>query len=293
MTSHVRKLNDRGLIRPPAFLPMNVQFECMMGSIAYGVSDDSSDIDLYGWCIPPKDVVFPHLKGEIPGFGRQTQRFEQFQQHHISCSEKEYDVSIYSIIKYFQLCMENNPNMLDSLFVPQTCILHITQVGQMVRENRQTFLHKGAWHKFKGYAFSQIHKMKGKNPEAGSKRHELRDKYGYDTKFAYHVVRLMSQIEQILTEGDLDLQEKGRREHMKAIRRGEVAEQDIIEWFNSKEKDLEKLYHSSILPYKPDEPKIKQLLIDCLEHHYGSIEAALTVPDRYQQMIEEIRKIVQ
>ena len=145
MPSHVRTLAERGLIKPPVFLADNIHYEVMMGSIAYGVSNDSSDIDMYGFAIPPKEVVFQNLAGEIEGFGRQKQRFEQYQQHHVkdTGAEKEYDISIYNIVKYFSLCMENNPNMVDSLFVPQTCVIHITTVGNMVREQRNLFLHKG------------------------------------------------------------------------------------------------------------------------------------------------------
>ena len=140
-----------------------------MGSLAYGVSSDNSDFDVYGFCIPPKELIFPHISGEIPGFGRQIQRFEQWQQHHIfdpsenAGKGREYDFSIYGIVKYFQLCMENNPNMIDSLYTPQRCVLHSTAVGNLVRENRDLFLHKGAWHKFKGYAYSQLNKMKSHN----------------------------------------------------------------------------------------------------------------------------------
>ena len=96
MPSHVRTLAERGLIKPPVFLADNIHYEVMMGSIAYGVSNDSSDIDMYGFAIPPKEVVFPHLAGEIEGFGRQKQRFEQYQQHHVkdTGAENEYDISI-------------------------------------------------------------------------------------------------------------------------------------------------------------------------------------------------------
>jgi hypothetical protein len=58
--------------------------------------------------------------------------------------------------------MDNNPNMIDSLFVPRRCILHTTQIGEHVREYRKEFLHKGSWHKFKSYSFSQIHKLRTK-----------------------------------------------------------------------------------------------------------------------------------
>jgi hypothetical protein len=38
-----------------------------MGSVAYCVSSDTSDVDVYGWSIAPKDDLFPHLRGEVPG----------------------------------------------------------------------------------------------------------------------------------------------------------------------------------------------------------------------------------
>jgi len=290
-------LEDKGLIRPPGFLADNVHYEVMMGSVAYGVSSDTSDVDVYGFCTPPKDVVFPHLTGEIQGFGRQKKRFDQYQQHHVPVHGKRgpedtvYDLTIYNIVKYFSLCMENNPNMLDSLFVPQTCVLYINQIGNMVREKRHQFLHKGCWHKLKGYAYSQLHKMAGKKPVPGSNRAALREQYGFDVKFAYHVVRLLSQAEQILATGDLDLREKGRREHMKAVRRGEVPEEDIRKWASEKEKSLEKLYETSKLPYSPDESVIKQLLLDCLEHHYGSLENAIFVPDAADVALRQIHEI--
>ena len=63
----VSRLADRGLARPPRWLASNVQFETIMGSVAYGVSSDTSDMDIYGWVIPPRDEVFPHLRGEIAG----------------------------------------------------------------------------------------------------------------------------------------------------------------------------------------------------------------------------------
>lgn len=173
-----------------------------MGSIAYGVSNEGSDRDIYGFCIPPKEEVFPHLDGEIPGFGEAKQRFTQYQQAHIEDTSAqggkgvEYDFSIYSIVKYMSLCIECNPNMIDSLFTPQECVLHITQVGSMVREAQQLFLHKGCWPKFKGYAYAQLHRVRGKNPFG--KRLAIREQFGYDVKFAYHVVRLLGECEQIL-----------------------------------------------------------------------------------------------
>jgi uncharacterized protein len=81
--STIARLAQRGLARPPAWLPDNTHYETLMGSVAYGVESGGSDWDVYGFCIPPKELVFPHLQGEIAGFGTPVKRFEQFEQHHI------------------------------------------------------------------------------------------------------------------------------------------------------------------------------------------------------------------
>jgi len=303
----IQELESKGLISPPKWLPYNVMYETIMGSMAYGVSSDNSDFDIYGFCMPPKDVVFPHLAGEIHGFGKQIKRFEQYQQHHIKDPSanagkgREYDIVIYSIVKYFQLCMENNPNMIDSLFTPANCVLTRTPIYDMILANRNLFLHKGCWHKFKGYSYSQLHKMRPKfeEDENGNwvqvlptgKRRESVEKYGYDIKFAYHVIRLLCEVEQILTEGTLDLQRN--REQLKSIRRGEWRLEEIEEWFSVKEKVLESVYAGSTLPHGPDEGAIKQLLIDCLEHHYGDLSRAIVVPGQERAALEEILRIAE
>lgn len=83
MASVVNKLAEQNLISPPKWLPNNTLFEGLTGSVAYGASDDTSDMDVVGFCMPPKGLVFPHTTGQILGFGSQVQRFEQYQQHRI------------------------------------------------------------------------------------------------------------------------------------------------------------------------------------------------------------------
>ena len=106
--SVIDQLTRRGIAHPPAFLPDNVHYETIMGSAAYGVSADTSDVDVYGFCIPPKAELFPHLRGEIAGFGTQKQRFSQYQEHHLvdpgelGGKGRTYDVTIYNVVEYFQ-----------------------------------------------------------------------------------------------------------------------------------------------------------------------------------------------
>jgi len=285
----LQRLKSASLIHPPEWLISTTHYLTIMGSQAYGVSNDTSDCDIYGFAIPPKEDIFPHLRGEIMGFGRQNHRFDQWQEQHIEDKEarKEYDFSVYSIVKYFQLCMENNPNMIDSLFTPERCVLHSTQIAQLVRESRRSFLHRGCWHKFKGYAYSQMHKMNSKDPEG--KRRETIEKFGFDVKFAYHVVRLLNEVEQILVEGDLDLQRN--REQLKSIRRGDWTQEQIVQYFADKEKMLEEAYSKSELPWGPDEEKIKSLLVRCLEMHYGNLDKAIVIPDRFENALRQISEI--
>jgi predicted nucleotidyltransferase len=289
--STLQRLTERGLVKPPRWLPANVQYETIMGSVAYGVSSDTSDVDVYGWAIPPKEDVFPHLRGEIAGFGRPVKRFAQFQEHHIHDRDalaghgRTYDLTIFGIVKFFALAAENNPNVIDSLFTPATCVLHATRVGNLVRENRRLFLHRGAWPKFKGYAYSQLHKIATKQPQG--KRAQLVAEHGYDTKFAYHVVRLLGEVEQILLEGDIDLQRDNER--LKAIRRGEWTEARLRQWAAEKEADLEKAYAASQLPATPDEDKLRTLLLSCLEEHYGSLEGCVVEPDRAVAALRSIQ----
>ena len=215
----LEKLKSNSLINPPSWMIGNICYMTIMGSNAYGVSSDNSDLDVYGFCMPPLSYLFPNAYGgEIEGFGRQKKRFDQWQQHHIKSpdSKTEYDFSIYNIAKFFQLLMENNPNIIDSIFTAEHCVLQSNAIGQMVRDNRKMFLHKGLKHKFVGYAYSQKNKMITKDHHSNEKRRADIEQFGYSLKYATHLCRLILQAEQLLVEGDLDLMKN--RELLKSIR---------------------------------------------------------------------------
>jgi uncharacterized protein len=285
-------LTKRGLIHPPRWLPDNTMYLTITGSQAYGVNQDDSDQDIYGVCMPPKEIMFPHLSGEIPGFGRQIQRFEVWSEHHVKRPDNHvtYDFAVFGIVKFFQLCMENNPNMLDTLATPRTCVIHSTPIAELIRENRKLFFHKGAYTKFRGYSYSQMSKIRNKVNSSNPKRASDIEKHGMDLKFAYHVVRLALECEQILTTHDLDLQRD--REILKSIRRGEWTFDTLEQWFTDKERTLEELYVQSDLRAQPDEPSIKRLLMSCIEHHYGSLSQAVSLQPDMHTLLTDIQLLV-
>jgi len=296
MSSYVEQLSMKGLLQElPYHVRDGVQYEVVMGSIAYGVSNDNSDMDIYGFSIPPKEILFPHLRGEVLGFDDYEIQFSQFQKHHIKDAAalggkgRIYDMTIYSIVKYFRLLMENNPNIIDSLFVPDSCVLHATPIAQRLRENRAMFLHKGCWATFKGYAYGQMHKIRSKKPEG--KRKIIVDQFGYDVKFAYHVVRLLNEVEQLLVEGDLVLTKNS--EQLKEIRRGEWSIEKLETYFERKEADLESYYLKSKLPDLPRVDTIRSLLMECLEQQYGSIENLLNQDGKANLSLAKIKNILE
>lgn len=284
----LNKLLKEQLINPPTYLIDSTFYVTRMGSVAYGVSTNYSDEDYYGFCVPPLHILFPHLGGRIQGWDNNYETLEQWQHHGISYNDTKYDFQIYNIIKYFRLCADCNPNMIDSLFTNRVDVVHSTAMAELVRDNRKLFLSKKAWHTFKGYAYSQLSKLDRK-PEG--KRKEIVDKYGFDVKYAYHIVRLIDEVEQILTIGDIDLHRA--KEHMKAVREGRVSKDEIREWFSIKEKTLEKVYHESKIPYEPQEAKIKQLLLHCIETHYGSIDKYIVNVSKEREIISQVARLVQ
>jgi hypothetical protein len=113
----------------------------------------------------------------------------------------------------------------------------------------------------------------------------------FDTKYASHLVRLAYECEMILTEGTLDL--RRHNEHLKRIRKGEVPKEEILKWFGEKELQLNALYASSKLQHKPDEQKIKSLLLSCLETHYGTLDKCYKESTITEQAIREIGQILE
>lgn len=336
---------------PPKFISgETLAFEALMGSMAYGCNTDNSDLDVYGFCFPPLEYVFPASVGHIPGFGPNPPAFEVWQEHHVERpnGQGQWDFQVYGVVKFLSLVCDNNPNMVDALFVPERCVTVLTEPAAYLREHRREFLHKGAWHRFRGYAHSQLHKIRTKShanlkevmelevwldlpqsttyeealalPDSNpnhkredpelyqinleeyrrlyaegiklSKRFERVKIDGFDRKFAYHVVRLLLECEQILVEGDLDIQRD--REVYKAIRRGEWTLPQLEAWCEEKSRQLEGTYTACTLPHSPDWGRMRAHLMHVLEMHYGSLGAVYRqAPTLERDALRDIRSILE
>jgi len=245
----------------PAHLS-DIHYEVIMGSVAYGVSTNMSDVDIYSFAIPQKEVVYPHLTGYI-GFGLKPNFSDSFQKHHIMKGEQEYDVNVYNVVKYFQLVAENNPNMIDSLFVPDDCLIHLSPKAKLVRDNRDLFLSKKIYHTYSGYAFAQLSKLEKKTYE-NSKRKSDVEENGYSTKNAYHTIRLLDQGIYALEHTTMNLR-LDNTDLLKEIRTGKYTLGEIKEIARGKEQKLKTVYEQSTLQYAPDWKKLNDLLHELVD----------------------------
>lgn len=94
------------------------------------------------------------------------------------------------------------------------------------------------------------------------KRHELEEKFGYDTKHAMHLVRLLRMGEEILMEGKV-LVNRPDAEELLAIRNGEYRYEEIVEWAEEKDKMITSvLYKQTSLPKKTDLKIVEKLILE-------------------------------
>jgi predicted nucleotidyltransferase len=252
------------------------------------MSSGESDTDIVGVVMNPRADFFQNERGYINGFGPPPKSFTTWQSHHNVDSGVEYDITVYGLANWFDLMANSNPNMVELLWIPVHCIRVNTLIAQHVRANRKMFLSKNAKHKFIGYAYAQLKKIDNKDPKG--KRAQLVAAHGFDTKFLAHLVRLTLEAEQILQEGDIDLMKNS--ELLKGIRRGEWTEEQGRAWFSEKEKYLEKLYQESALQHSVDMDAIRNLLVECIEMHYGSVDKVLKIEGKNDKILRQIKDLL-
>jgi hypothetical protein len=97
------------------------------------------------------------------------------------------------------------------------------------------------------------------------KRAELEAKFGYDTKHAYHLVRLIRMCKEILQTGKV-IVKRPDREELLAIRNGAWTYDQLIEFAEREDKELTELYNTTkILPKTPDKDKLEKLQMELVE----------------------------
>lgn len=92
-------------------------------------------------------------------------------------------------------------------------------------------------------------------------RHELEEKFGYDTKHAMHLVRLLRMGQEIMETGKVIVR-RPDAEELLGIRNGTHAYEDIVEWATEMDKLIrDVLYHESKLPKHSNKQLAEDLIL--------------------------------
>ncbi len=126
----IEDLKDRGL----------VIYECVSGSKAYGLDTPSSDTDIKGvFLLPKEDFYASKYVAQI--------------------SNSTNDIVYYELGRYMELLSLNNPNILELLNTPESSILYKHPFLDEIRS--ELILSKRCKDTFGKFALSQIKKAKG------------------------------------------------------------------------------------------------------------------------------------
>lgn len=106
---------------------------------------------------------------------------------------------------------------------------------------------------------SYQHWLQNRNPA----RAELEKKFGYDTKHACHLVRLIRMCREILETGNV-LVKRPDAEELRAIRAGTWSYEEICEFAEAEDKALNEIIKQSKLPSAPDMDKIQKIVYEMI-----------------------------
>ncbi|TSE07287.1 nucleotidyltransferase domain-containing protein [Aquimarina algiphila] len=120
----------------------NIIFKCISGSRAYGLATATSDTDIRGVFVLPKEQFYSlEYIGQI--------------------NNETNDIVYYELRKFIELLSKNNPNILELLNVPKDCILKKDPIFDQIK--MEYFLSGLCKNTFANYAYTQIKKARGLN----------------------------------------------------------------------------------------------------------------------------------
>ena len=127
--------------------------EYRVGSHLYGTTTPESDEDFSGVFVAPEEYYLglnavEEVDLSIVSKGKDGKN-----------NSDAVDRKLYEFRKFVRLSLENNPNVVEQLFVDEKNLLFSNDMGRELLSHRHMFLHRGLRHKFWGYSFSQKHKM--------------------------------------------------------------------------------------------------------------------------------------
>jgi predicted nucleotidyltransferase len=243
----------------------NCIFLCRVGSQMYGTNTSESDDDIIGIFVEDTEYIIGRKKCEQIEFLTNSTSSGKRNK----AGDKDY--KFYSLTKWFQMAINNNPNVLELFFSPANCILYESDEWKRIRDNKNLFISLKSFHSFSGYAHSQGLRLEVKSGN-NTGRKELQEKYGYDTKLFSHMLRLYYECRQLLKEEQITMPLPDRVEILQ-YKRGEYPGEEGLKKGKERVMELgkqcEQLYTTSKLRYAPDFENISKLQMDILLSYWN------------------------
>lgn len=197
-------------------------YAAVVGSRAFGLSTEDSDIDVRGVYAAPTQAFWSLTKPppHVDGPGAETFSWE--------------------VERFCELALKANPNLLEVLHSP--LVLTSTPLGEELLALRPTFLSQLAYQTYSGYVLSQFKKLEADLRQRGEPR----------WKHVMHLLRLLICAGDLLRYGRLTLDVGEHRERLLAVRRGEVAWTEVEAWRLALHADLDDALEHTVLPAVPD-----------------------------------------
>jgi predicted nucleotidyltransferase len=123
------------------------------GSQLYGTATPTSDTDYSGIFIADDDYYYGLLTiNEVDNSVKSKNEDGKN-------TSEAVDDKLYELRNFARLAMQNNPNIIEHLFVDDVNIVYANDYGYELLNHAHLFPYKGAYDRFIGYAVSQKHKM--------------------------------------------------------------------------------------------------------------------------------------
>lgn len=156
------------------------------------------------------------------------------------------------------------------MYLPEDAVVVRTEVGKRLQELAPAFASRRAGKRFLGYLEAQRQKLIGERSQDVNRK-ELVEQFGYDTKFAMHMLRLGHQGVEFLESGRLHLPvQEPVRSHLMDVRRGRISITGVLKECADLESRIKDLLNSSPLPLTPDLKSVERFVMDAYEAAWAS-----------------------
>lgn len=240
----------------------NTIVRAVVGSTVHGTAvEGTDDRDEMGVCLEPPEYVV--------GLSHFEQWVHRDRPAGVRSEPGDLDLTVYSARKYVRLLLGGNPTILLLLFVPREHTVSENLLGAALRIQGPQWLGKNALTAFLGYMTSQRQRLTGERGGKDVNRPELVERYGFDTKYAGHMIRLGLQGLELARTGRITLpMPPAARQHVRDIREGRVPLSNVLQFGGELERELADLQDTSSLRDAPDKAAANRWLYDAYELHW-------------------------